>query len=251
MTPTETLTRAEEPGTSTRAGLITRESAEALAVVLNIAPPSCGDMVSALWQAAVSPSAARSMRRRLTYPSWPSSLPQRPRRIMVIRRPPASTISLATFTTWRPSTTSTAFGRALGHWLRAGTLPRSHGPTRAGCRPRQMWLRARSTSATSPPSSGRRPAGGRRPPGRRPDTVMSVADRLGAPVIAMVEPALGVHRAVELPGAEGGVYRGAFGSIDFSLDIDAVESAESVLGSRGRSSSSPPEWPTSRHPWTW
>lgn len=36
-----------------------------------------------------------------------------------------------------------------------------------------------------------------------PDTLTSVAHRLGAPVIAMVESALGVHRAVELASAEG------------------------------------------------
>jgi citrate lyase subunit beta/citryl-CoA lyase len=66
-----------------------------------------------------------------------------------------------------------------------------------------------------------------------PDTLTSVADRLGAPVIAMVESALGVHRAVELASAEG-VCRLAFGSIDFSLDIDAVESPESLLLARSQ-----------------
>ncbi|MDN5767401.1 MAG: CoA ester lyase [Humibacillus sp.] len=58
-----------------------------------------------------------------------------------------------------------------------------------------------------------------------------VAEQVGAPVIALVESALGVDRARELAFADA-VVRLAFGSIDYSLDVDAVESRESLLFAR-------------------
>ena len=63
------------------------------------------------------------------------------------------------------------------------------------------------------------------------DALSLVADQVGAPVIALVESALGVDRARELAAADP-VVRLAFGSLDYSLDVDAVESRESLLFAR-------------------
>ncbi|MFB9831412.1 HpcH/HpaI aldolase/citrate lyase family protein [Actinoallomurus acaciae] len=52
-----------------------------------------------------------------------------------------------------------------------------------------------------------------------------------ADVIALIETAVGVHRAHEIAGAEV-VRRLAFGSIDYALDIDADESDESLMLAR-------------------
>jgi citrate lyase subunit beta/citryl-CoA lyase len=51
------------------------------------------------------------------------------------------------------------------------------------------------------------------------------------PVIALIETALGVHRAHELAGAPG-VERLAFGSIDFALDAGMAEDDQSMLFAR-------------------
>jgi citrate lyase subunit beta / citryl-CoA lyase len=62
-------------------------------------------------------------------------------------------------------------------------------------------------------------------------------NRLGAElgptigVIALIESALGIHRAVEIAGCEV-VGRLAFGSLDFALDIDADGSDDSLLMAR-------------------
>ncbi|MEO5743557.1 MAG: CoA ester lyase, partial [Terracoccus sp.] len=63
------------------------------------------------------------------------------------------------------------------------------------------------------------------------DALGLVAEQVGAPVIALVESALGVDRARELAAADP-VVRLAFGSLDYSLDVDAVESRESLLFAR-------------------
>ncbi len=63
------------------------------------------------------------------------------------------------------------------------------------------------------------------------DALGAAAARIGAPVIALVESALGVDRSKELAAADV-VLRLAFGSLDYSLDVDAVESRESLLFAR-------------------
>lgn len=63
------------------------------------------------------------------------------------------------------------------------------------------------------------------------DALGLVAEQVGAPVIALVESALGVDRARELAAADA-VVRLAFGSLDYSLDVDAIESRESLLFAR-------------------
>jgi citrate lyase subunit beta/citryl-CoA lyase len=52
-----------------------------------------------------------------------------------------------------------------------------------------------------------------------------------APVIALIETALGVHRSHDLAGA-GGVARLAFGSIDFTLDARMAETDQALLFAR-------------------
>jgi citrate lyase subunit beta / citryl-CoA lyase len=51
------------------------------------------------------------------------------------------------------------------------------------------------------------------------------------PVIALIETALGVHRAHEIAGAPG-VARLAFGSIDFALDAGMADDDEAMLFAR-------------------
>lgn len=53
----------------------------------------------------------------------------------------------------------------------------------------------------------------------------------GAGLVALVESAIGVHRAVDLASCDG-VTRLAFGSIDFAVDIGADGSWESLLAAR-------------------
>lgn len=50
-------------------------------------------------------------------------------------------------------------------------------------------------------------------------------------LVALIESALGLHRCVEIAQVPG-VQRLAFGSIDFALDIDALESDEALLLAR-------------------
>ncbi|WP_307837270.1 CoA ester lyase [Aeromicrobium sp. YIM 150415] len=64
-----------------------------------------------------------------------------------------------------------------------------------------------------------------------PDTLASVHATVGCKIVALVETALGLHRATALAEAEG-VTRLAFGSIDYALDIDALESREALLLAR-------------------
>lgn len=61
------------------------------------------------------------------------------------------------------------------------------------------------------------------------DDLRRVADRCGHPVIALVETALGLHRAVEMAGASA---RLAFGSIDFAADMAISHTRQALLGAR-------------------
>lgn len=54
----------------------------------------------------------------------------------------------------------------------------------------------------------------------------------GQGVIALIESALGVHRAVEIAAVDG-VVRLAFGSLDFAVDIRAEHTDEALLLARG------------------
>jgi citrate lyase subunit beta / citryl-CoA lyase len=70
------------------------------------------------------------------------------------------------------------------------------------------------------------------PKAEDPEQVSSVAARIGGrPVVALVETAVGLHHAVAI-GRAPGVYRLAFGSIDFALDIDADDEHEALRTTR-------------------
>lgn len=69
------------------------------------------------------------------------------------------------------------------------------------------------------------------PQAEDPAALTSVADALDVPVIALVESALGVHRAHEVAGARG-VARLAFGSIDYALDLSCGEDEVALLHAR-------------------
>lgn len=66
-----------------------------------------------------------------------------------------------------------------------------------------------------------------------PSALAELSDALspGTALVALVETALGVHRAYELAGARG-VTRLAFGSIDFAVDIGAEEANSALLFAR-------------------
>lgn len=61
------------------------------------------------------------------------------------------------------------------------------------------------------------------------DDLHRVADRCGYPVIALIETAVGLHRAVEIAGA---CARIAFGSIDFAADLFMAHTRQSLLAAR-------------------
>jgi citrate lyase subunit beta/citryl-CoA lyase len=61
------------------------------------------------------------------------------------------------------------------------------------------------------------------------EELQSVADRCGHPVIALVETALGLHRATEIAKASA---RLAFGSIDFASDLGMGHTRQSLLAAR-------------------
>ncbi|MGB3811614.1 MAG: CoA ester lyase [Shinella sp.] len=61
------------------------------------------------------------------------------------------------------------------------------------------------------------------------DELHRVADRCGYPVIALIETAVGLHRAVESAGA---CARIAFGSIDFAADLSMAHTRQSLLAAR-------------------
>lgn len=65
------------------------------------------------------------------------------------------------------------------------------------------------------------------------EKIIALSEALGAstPIIALIETALGVHRALEIAQATG-VARLAFGTIDFSLDIQADDSDSALLNAR-------------------
>ncbi|MCB1444283.1 MAG: CoA ester lyase [Rhizobiaceae bacterium] len=59
--------------------------------------------------------------------------------------------------------------------------------------------------------------------------ITRVADRCGCPVVALVETAVGLHRAVEIADASA---RLAFGSIDFAADLGMAHTRQSLLAAR-------------------
>ena len=61
------------------------------------------------------------------------------------------------------------------------------------------------------------------------DDLRRVADRCGCPVVALVETAAGLHRAVEIAGASARI---AFGSIDFAADLAMGHTRQSLLTAR-------------------
>lgn len=61
------------------------------------------------------------------------------------------------------------------------------------------------------------------------DDLRRVADRCGCPVIALVETAVGLHRAVEIAEASARI---AFGSIDFAADLAMAHTRQSLLAAR-------------------
>ncbi|MFT4160757.1 HpcH/HpaI aldolase/citrate lyase family protein [Shinella sp.] len=67
------------------------------------------------------------------------------------------------------------------------------------------------------------------PKAENADDLRRVADRCGCPVIALVETAAGLHRAVEIAGASA---RLAFGSIDFAADLAMGHTRQSLLAAR-------------------
>lgn len=69
------------------------------------------------------------------------------------------------------------------------------------------------------------------PKAEDPAALTSIADALGVPVVALVESALGVHRAHDVAAARG-VSRLAFGSIDYALDIGCSEDDRALLHAR-------------------
>lgn len=111
---------------------------------------------------------------------------------------------------------------AVASWLRGGGA---------------AWVRANATETawhTADIEALRGIAGLRGvvlPKSETPDEVAAVHERLGVPVVALVESALGVGNATAICGAPG-LTRLAFGSVDFALDIDAVETRESLAVAR-------------------
>ena len=69
------------------------------------------------------------------------------------------------------------------------------------------------------------------PKAEDPQALAGVHAAVGCEIVALIETALGLHRATALAEAEG-VTRLAFGSIDYALDIDARESRETLLLAR-------------------
>lgn len=69
------------------------------------------------------------------------------------------------------------------------------------------------------------------PKAEDPVALTSVAVALDVPVVALVESALGVHRAHEIAGARG-VARLAFGSIDYALDLRSGDDQLALLHAR-------------------
>lgn len=61
------------------------------------------------------------------------------------------------------------------------------------------------------------------------DDLNRVADRCGFPVIALVETAIGLHRATEIAAASSRI---AFGSIDFAADLNMAHTRQSLLVAR-------------------
>jgi citrate lyase subunit beta/citryl-CoA lyase len=67
------------------------------------------------------------------------------------------------------------------------------------------------------------------PKAETPDDLRHVADLCGCPTIALIETALGLHRAVEIAEA---CARLAFGSIDFAADLAMAHTRQSLLSAR-------------------
>jgi citrate lyase subunit beta/citryl-CoA lyase len=71
------------------------------------------------------------------------------------------------------------------------------------------------------------------PKAEDPAELQAVANRLSVPVIALVETARGLHDA-SLVASAPGVARLAFGSVDFALDVAALETPQSLLYARSQ-----------------
>lgn len=69
------------------------------------------------------------------------------------------------------------------------------------------------------------------PKAEDPTAVAAVAERLGVPVIALIESAAGVARAHEIAAASG-VARIAFGQLDYAADVGADPTATAMLFAR-------------------
>lgn len=67
------------------------------------------------------------------------------------------------------------------------------------------------------------------PKAEEPGDLHRVADRCGCPVIALIESAAGLHRAVGIAGASERI---AFGSIDFAADLAMAHTRQSLLMAR-------------------
>jgi citrate lyase subunit beta/citryl-CoA lyase len=101
------------------------------------------------------------------------------------------------------------------------------------------WVRINAAGAPGRPSDveGLRGVPGLRgvmvPKAEDPADLQAVASRLAVPVIALVETARGLHDASSVASAPG-VARLAFGSVDFALDVAALEAPESLLYARSQ-----------------
>ncbi|MFT4287933.1 HpcH/HpaI aldolase/citrate lyase family protein [Nocardioides sp.] len=69
------------------------------------------------------------------------------------------------------------------------------------------------------------------PKAESPEALTAIGRRLGVPLVALIESALGLERSREIARAEG-VTRLAFGSIDFALDIGARHTREALASAR-------------------
>jgi len=69
------------------------------------------------------------------------------------------------------------------------------------------------------------------PKAESPEALAAIGRRLGVPLVALVESALGLEHAREIARTPG-VVRLAFGSIDFALDIGARHTREALASAR-------------------
>lgn len=69
------------------------------------------------------------------------------------------------------------------------------------------------------------------PKAERPSSLATMATRLGAPVVALIETAVGLHRVHDI-AATAGVARLAFGSLDLAADLRADDTHDAMLLAR-------------------